>query len=75
MPERVDDLVFDAPVDAARMAQDYLQVYRQLVHAGLERVRSATPASKLLALAPRKAEWGRTARSQAPLLGILPCAE
>ena len=68
--------VFEERFDAARMVRDYLDVYRRLVHGGSERVRSAPPAPELLALATRQGlDRRRPSRSQAPLLGVLPCVE
>jgi glycosyltransferase involved in cell wall biosynthesis len=45
---------FEERFDCARMAQDYLQVYRRLVHAESEWMRSAPPASDLPTLATRQ---------------------
>jgi len=68
--------VFEERFDAARMTGDYLQVYRRLVHAGSERVRSASPVPELLAFAPRQGlDRRRPSRSQAPLLGVVPSVE
>jgi glycosyltransferase involved in cell wall biosynthesis len=66
--------VFEERFDAARMAQNYLQVYRRLVHDGSERPRSVPPVPEPLALAPRPGlDRRRPSRSSAPLLGALPC--
>ncbi len=54
LSRRVCRDVFEERFDAARMAGDYLQVYRRLVHGGSDRVRSAPPAPDLLALATRQ---------------------
>ena len=68
--------VFEERFDAARMAGDYLQVYRRLVHGRSERVRSASSAPELPALATRQGlDSRRPSRSPAPLLGVLPCVE
>jgi glycosyltransferase involved in cell wall biosynthesis len=66
--------VFEERFDAARMTGDYLQVYRRLVHGGSERVRAVPPAPEPLALATRQGlDQHKPSRSQAPLLGVLPC--
>jgi glycosyltransferase involved in cell wall biosynthesis len=64
---------FEERFDAARMARDYLQIYRQLVHAGSEPVRSAPPVPEepLPFLVGRGSERGRPSRSRVPLLGAL----
>jgi hypothetical protein len=59
--------------DAARMARDYLAVYRKLAADGSDRVRSAPPAPELLALSPQQGlDRRRPSHSQAPLMGVLP---
>jgi glycosyltransferase involved in cell wall biosynthesis len=63
---------FEERFDAARMAQDYLEVYRGLVHGGraLFGDNGTTPPP-----ARRGTEWGRPARAPAPLLGAVPGIE
>jgi hypothetical protein len=66
-------LVFEERFDAARMARDYLQVYRQLVDGGLGRLRSARSVPDLLALGTRRGlDRRQPSRLPAPLLGVLP---
>jgi glycosyltransferase involved in cell wall biosynthesis len=59
---------FERRFDAARMARDYLDIYRRLAHD------SAEPARQRL-VARVSPDWRRLARSPAPLLGVLPCVE
>jgi glycosyltransferase involved in cell wall biosynthesis len=67
---------FEERFDAARMARDYLDVYRRLVHGGAERVRATPVASQPPVLATRHGPGRRTfSRSPAPLLGVLPGVE
>jgi glycosyltransferase involved in cell wall biosynthesis len=67
---------FEERFDASRMARDYVEVYRRLVHGGSDRVGSAPAAPKPLALARWKdSDWHRPSRSQATLLGVLPGVE
>jgi glycosyltransferase involved in cell wall biosynthesis len=76
LSRRVCRDVFEERFDAARMAGDYLHVYRRLVHGGTERVWSAPPAPERMAFATRQGlDRRRPTRSPAPLLGVLPCAE
>jgi glycosyltransferase involved in cell wall biosynthesis len=68
--------VFEERFDAARMARDYVAVYRRLVQGELERLRSMRAAAELLALTTRQGfdRHGPTG-SQAPLIGVLPGVE
>jgi len=67
---------FEQRFDAARMARDYLEVYRQLVQDSSESGGDAprTPERQRLAARPGP-DWRKLIRSSAPLLGALPCAE
>jgi glycosyltransferase involved in cell wall biosynthesis len=67
---------FEQRFDAARMARDYLDVYRRLAHENAASVRSAAqaPESQRLPARPGHDRW-KLARSRAPLLGALPYAE
>jgi glycosyltransferase involved in cell wall biosynthesis len=67
---------FEECFDAARMARDYLAVYRRLAHGGAERVRATPVASQPQALATPHGS-ARRGPSHAPvsLLGILPGVE
>jgi glycosyltransferase involved in cell wall biosynthesis len=67
--------VFEERFDAARMARDYLEVYRRVVHAGSAVLRSAPVAEARSWAARPGPEQRRTSRSSAPLLGVLPCVE
>ena len=65
--------VFEERYDAARMARDYLEVYRRLVHAGPELVRPAPHATGPLSLpAGHSPDRRKPCRSHVPLLGALP---
>jgi glycosyltransferase involved in cell wall biosynthesis len=65
--------VFEQRFDAARMARDYVEVYRGLVGGALEPVRPTPPARERAALAPRLGPGrGRFARASDPRLGVLP---
>jgi glycosyltransferase involved in cell wall biosynthesis len=64
--------VFEERFDAARMARDYLEVYRRLVRGVAEPVRLAPPLELLPLPAGRGPDWGKTFRSHAPLLGAGP---
>jgi hypothetical protein len=65
--------VFEERFDAARMARDYLEVYRRLVRGGPEPVRSASQALEPLPFPPGHGlDRGKPARSHAPLLGAGP---
>jgi glycosyltransferase involved in cell wall biosynthesis len=66
--------VFEQRFDAARMAGDYVQVYRRLVHAGAEPVRSARHVPDESVPFRVRQCWERgnkPSRSRAPLLGAL----
>jgi len=66
---------FEERYDATRMAQDYLEVYRRLVHTRPERPRSASHALELLFLSVGHGlERGKGGRPAAPLLGAGPGA-
>jgi glycosyltransferase involved in cell wall biosynthesis len=63
---------FEERFGAARMAQDYLQVYRRLVHAGAEPATTASALVEqpiLLAVQPGP-HRGKVRQAPAPLLGI-----
>jgi glycosyltransferase involved in cell wall biosynthesis len=64
---------FEERFDIARMAQDYLKVYRRLVHGGLDLMAPVLPAMPALAL-PAGHGTGRRkfSRAYAPLLGVVP---
>lgn len=73
---RVCREVFEKRFVAARMNGDYLQVYRRLVHGGLERVRSASVVPELLPFPTSQLrDRRRTACSQGAPLKIVSCAE
>jgi glycosyltransferase involved in cell wall biosynthesis len=68
--------VFEERFGVARMARDYLDVYRRLVHGGSDRVWSAPPAPELRAVAMRQGlDRSKPSRSRAPLMGVLPSVE
>jgi hypothetical protein len=78
--ERIADLsrracrsAFEERFDIARMASDYLEMYRRMVHDGLELIAPMMPAVEALAL-PAGGSAGRRkfSRSYAPLLGVVP---
>jgi glycosyltransferase involved in cell wall biosynthesis len=56
--------VFERRFDATRMAHDYVDTYRRLVHGGSERVWSALPGSEALSLAG----WQHPDRRKSPRL-------
>jgi hypothetical protein len=62
---------FEERFDTARMARDYLEVYRRLVYGGQELFAPVLPAVEALAL-PTGGGAGRRkfSRSYAPLLGV-----
>jgi glycosyltransferase involved in cell wall biosynthesis len=65
--------VFEERYDAARMARDYLEVYRHLVHAGSELARSAPHAAGPVMLpAGHSLDQRKPCRSRVPLLGAVP---
>jgi glycosyltransferase involved in cell wall biosynthesis len=67
--------MFEERFDATRMARDYVEVYRRLVHGGLERTRLGhLEPGRLLPVAGRGPDRCRPLRSPAPLLGALPYA-
>jgi glycosyltransferase involved in cell wall biosynthesis len=67
---------FEQRFDAARMARDYLDVYRRLVQDNTESVRPALHVAPPQRLPARPGpEWRKPARCRAPLLGALPYAE
>jgi hypothetical protein len=67
---------FEQRFDAARMARDYVEVYRRLVHDGPERVRSVPAASGPAAVATCHGPGRRRLSCPpAPLLGVLPGVE
>jgi glycosyltransferase involved in cell wall biosynthesis len=78
--DRVADLsrhacrtAFEARFDIRRMAQDYLEVYRRLVHGGLDLMAPVLPAVPALARAARGSAGRRKfSRAYAPLLGAVP---
>jgi glycosyltransferase involved in cell wall biosynthesis len=65
--------VFEQRFDASRMAQDYVKIYRRLVHGRAEAARPVSGSHERLAFSmkqsPRRTNG---ARSNAPLLGVLP---
>jgi glycosyltransferase involved in cell wall biosynthesis len=63
---------FEERFDTARMTQDYLEVYRRLVHDGLELFAPVLPAMEAL-VQPAGGGAGRWtfSRSAAPLLGVV----
>jgi glycosyltransferase involved in cell wall biosynthesis len=64
--------VFEERFDAARMAQDYVEVYRRLVYAGSELVDLClTPLSRCRSWRDTTVS-GKLSRSYVPLLGALP---
>jgi glycosyltransferase involved in cell wall biosynthesis len=64
--------VFEERFDAARMAQDYAEVYRRLVYAGSELVDLClTPLSRCRSWRDTTVS-GKLSRSYVPLLGALP---
>jgi len=65
--------VFEERYDAARMARDYLEVYRRIAYTGPELVRP-TPhdADRLSSPARQRPDQRRFSRSHVPLLGALP---
>jgi glycosyltransferase involved in cell wall biosynthesis len=64
---------FEERFDSARMARDYVEVYRRLVHDGLDMMAPALPAAPALALlAGRGAGRRKYSRDHAPLLGVVP---
>jgi hypothetical protein len=55
------------------MARDYLEVYRRMVHDGLERIAPMMPAVEALTLPTGGNNRQRKfSRSHAPLLGVVP---
>ncbi len=70
LSRRVCRDVFEQRFDAARMAGDYLQIYRRLVPGGSERPRSAARAAESPALDRRGPP-----SSQASLLRVLRCVD
>jgi glycosyltransferase involved in cell wall biosynthesis len=65
--------VFEQRFDAARMARDYVEVYRRLVHVGAGAVRSAphSPGGTIPFPEQRGLERLKPSRSHAPLLSAL----
>jgi glycosyltransferase involved in cell wall biosynthesis len=64
---------FEERFDIARMARDYLEVYRRLVHGGQDLMAPVLPAAQALALpAGRGAGRRKFCRDHAPLLGVVP---
>jgi glycosyltransferase involved in cell wall biosynthesis len=65
--------VFEQRFDAARMAGDYVDVYRRLVHAGAGSLTSAPhiPGGSVPFVERHGLERGKRSRSHAPLLGAL----
>jgi glycosyltransferase involved in cell wall biosynthesis len=78
--ERIADLsrhacrtAFEERFDIARMARDYLEVYRRMVHDGLELIAPMMPAVEALALPAGGSDRRRKfSRAYAPLLGVVP---
>jgi glycosyltransferase involved in cell wall biosynthesis len=67
--------VFEERYDAARMARDYVEVYRRLAHAGPELVRPAPIVTGPLSVSTGHApDRHKPFRSHIPLLGALPAA-
>ena len=65
--------VFEERFDAARMARDYVEVYRRLVHAGPESVWPAPHVPGPLSLpAGHSLAQRKPCRLHVPLLGTLP---
>jgi hypothetical protein len=65
--------VFEERYDAARMAHDYLEVYRRLAHTGTELVRAMPyDADPLSGPAAQRPDRRRVSRSYVPLLWALP---
>jgi glycosyltransferase involved in cell wall biosynthesis len=65
--------VFEERYDAVRMARDYLEVYRRLVHAGPDLVRSAPHAAgPLLLPAGHSPDRRKPSQLRVHLLGALP---
>jgi glycosyltransferase involved in cell wall biosynthesis len=65
--------VFEERYDAARMARDYLEVYRRLAYTGLELVPPMSHDGDALSHpAGERRDWRRFYRSHVPLLGALP---
>jgi glycosyltransferase involved in cell wall biosynthesis len=64
---------FEERFDSARMARNYLEVYRRMVHGGLDLMTPGLPAAPALALpAGRGAGRRKFSRAYAPLLGVVP---
>jgi glycosyltransferase involved in cell wall biosynthesis len=64
---------FEERFDIARMARDYLEVYRRLVHDGLDLMAPGLPAVEALDLAAGGSAGRRKfSRAYAPLLGVVP---
>ena len=64
---------FEARFDTARMARDYLEVYRRLVDGALDLMAPGLPAARALAFpAGRSAGRRKFSRAYAPLLGVVP---
>jgi glycosyltransferase involved in cell wall biosynthesis len=67
---------FEERFDIARMARDYLEVYRRLVHGGLDLIAPGLPAVQALALpAGRGAGRRKVSRAYASLLGVVPSVQ
>ena len=69
---------FEERFDASRMTRDYVEIYRRLVHGGTERpwVDNHCPSgSPLRTRRGTGGDWRRPSRSQATLLGVMPCVE
>jgi glycosyltransferase involved in cell wall biosynthesis len=68
--------VFEERYDAVRMARDYLEVYRRLVHAGPEPVRPDSHAAGPVSLPVGPShDQRKPCRPHVPLLGALPGIE
>ena len=64
---------FEERFDMARMARDYLEVYRWLVHDGLDLMTPGLPAVEALTLTTAGSAGRRKfSRAYAPLLGVVP---
>jgi glycosyltransferase involved in cell wall biosynthesis len=67
---------FQERFDASRMTRDYVEIYRRLVHGGSERGGATLSVPEPPAhTAWKTTDWRRPSRSQATLLGVMPCVE
>lgn len=73
LDRRVCRKVFEERFDSARMARDYVDVYRRLVHDSSESVWPALRAPEPQLLARQSPNRPKPTRSHAALLGALPC--